>query len=141
MKCYADFSGKGSALANLGEQNRPTEDFVVLHGSLAGRPSRKAQALQVLARCRSLAPTTLRLLSPCLANGRYAVMHFLSEGDKVRVCLAHDTLLDGDVARALSRTEGLDETGRDRIKRESQAICRLGAHPHIVLVFDVGEER
>ena len=73
------------------------------------------------------------------ASGRYAVKKFLGEGGKKKVYLAHDTLLDRDVAFALIKTEGLDDVGRDRITREAQAMGRLGAHPHIVSVFDLGE--
>jgi len=74
------------------------------------------------------------------ANGRYQVRKFLGEGGKKKVFLAHDTLLDRDVAFALIKTEGLDDTGRQRITREAQAMGRLGSHPHIVSVFDLGEE-
>jgi serine/threonine protein kinase len=74
------------------------------------------------------------------AGGRYTVKKFLGEGGKKKVFLAHDSLLDRDVAFALIKTEGLDSAGRDRIKREAQAMGRLGAHPHIVSVFDLGEE-
>src|SRR5205823_2367804 len=34
----------------------------------------------------------------------------------------------------------LDDAGRQRIEREAQAMGRLGAHPHIVSVFDLGDE-
>ena len=54
--------------------------------------------------------------------------------------LAHDTLLDRDVAFALIKTDGLDDAGRQRIQREAQAMGRLGSHPHIVTVFDLGQE-
>jgi len=74
------------------------------------------------------------------ASGRYVVRKFLGEGGKKKVYLAHDTLLDRDVAFALIKTEGLDDAGRDRITREAQAMGRLGSHPHIVSVFDLGEE-
>ncbi len=43
------------------------------------------------------------------ANGRYEVKRFLGEGGKKKVYLAHDSLLDRDVAFALIKTEGLDE--------------------------------
>ncbi|MFQ6030122.1 MAG: serine/threonine-protein kinase PknK, partial [Dehalococcoidia bacterium] len=56
-----------------------------------------------------------------------------------KVYLAHDSLLDRDVAFALIKTEGLDEVSRTRITREAQAMGRLGSHPHIVTVFDLGE--
>ena len=44
------------------------------------------------------------------------------------------------MAFALIKTEGLDEASRVRVQREAQAMGRLGAHPHIVTVFDIGEE-
>jgi len=74
------------------------------------------------------------------ANGRYQVKKFLGEGGKKKVYLAHDTTLDRDVAFALIKTDGLDETSRTRIQREAQAMGRLGSHPHIVTVFDLGQE-
>ena len=74
------------------------------------------------------------------ANGRYQVKRFLGEGGKKKVYLAHDTTLDREVAFALIKTEGLDDTSRVRIQREAQAMGRLGSHPHIVTVFDLGEE-
>jgi class 3 adenylate cyclase len=44
------------------------------------------------------------------------------------------------VALATVRTEGLDEAGLERVRREAQAMARLGDHPHVVTVFDIGEE-
>ena len=75
------------------------------------------------------------------ANGRYHVKRFLGEGGKKKVYLAHDTTLDREVAFALIKTEGLDETSRTRVQREAQAMGRLGSHSHIVTVFDLGEEQ
>ncbi len=62
------------------------------------------------------------------ANGRYEVKRFLGEGGKKKVYLAHDALLDREVAFALIKTEGLDDTSRERIQREAQAMGRLGSH-------------
>ena len=73
------------------------------------------------------------------AGGRYQVEKFLGEGGKKKVYLAHDTVLDRDVAFALIKTEKLDEVARTRIKREAQAMGRLGDHPNIVTVFDFGD--
>jgi serine/threonine protein kinase len=64
---------------------------------------------------------------------------FLGEGGKKKVYLAHDTLLDRDAAIGLIETEGLDAASRSRITREAQAMGRLGSHPHIVTVFDLGD--
>ena len=72
------------------------------------------------------------------ADGRYQVKKLLGEGGKKLVYLAHDTTLDREVAFALIKTEGLDQTSRTRITREAQAMGRLG-HPHIHTVFDLGE--
>ncbi len=74
------------------------------------------------------------------ANGRYEVKRCLGEGGKKKVYLAQDTLLDREVAFALIKTEGLDDVSRTRITREAQAMGRLGSHPHIVTVFDLGQE-
>jgi hypothetical protein len=79
-------------------------------------------------------------LRTSFANGRYQVKRFLGEGGKKKVYLAHDTLLDRDVAFALIKAEGLDDVARSRIRREAQAMGRLGSHPHIVTVFDLGQE-
>ena len=73
------------------------------------------------------------------ANGRYEVKRLLGEGGKKRVYLAQDTTLDREVAFALIKTEGLDDVSRTRITREAQAMGRLGSHPHIVTVFDLGD--
>ncbi len=74
------------------------------------------------------------------AAGRYQVSKFLGEGGKKRVYQAHDTLLDREVAFALIKTEGFDQTSRERISREAQAMGRLGVHPNIVAVLDLGQE-
>ena len=79
-------------------------------------------------------------LRTSFAGGRYQVKKFLGEGGKKKGYLAHDTLLDRDVTFALIKTDGLDDTGRQRITREAQAMGRLVSHPHIVSVFDLGEE-
>jgi hypothetical protein len=79
-------------------------------------------------------------LPTSFVNGRYAVKRMLGEGGKKRVYLTHDTLLDRDVAFALIKTEGLDEAGKQRILREAQVMARLSDHPHIMPVYDLGEE-
>ena len=72
------------------------------------------------------------------AGGRYQVQRFLGEGGKKRVFLAHDMLLDRDIAFSLIKTDGLDEVGRERIMREAQAMGRL-THQNIVSIYDIGE--
>ena len=65
---------------------------------------------------------------------------FLGAGASKRVYLARDTLIDRDVAFALIRIEGLDASHRQRILREARTMGRLGDHPNIVQLYDLGEE-
>jgi len=73
------------------------------------------------------------------ADGRYQVKEILGEGGKKKVYLAHDTTLDRDVAFALIKMEGLDDVGRARFTHEAQSMGRLGTHPNVVSVLDIGE--
>ncbi len=74
------------------------------------------------------------------AAGRYEVRRFLGEGGRKRVYQAYDRALDREVAVATVKTEDLDAGGLERVRREAQAMGRLGDHPHIVTVYDIGEE-
>src|SRR5206468_11785823 len=82
-----------------------------------------------------------RVIPAGFAAGRYTVRRLLGEGSRKRVYLAHDARLDREVALAVIRTEGLDDAARARVRREAQAMARLGDHPHIVTVYDRSEER
>ncbi len=107
------------------------------------------RALRAAATPTYIQPTSIPATTPIVttdqptsfANGRYQVKRFLGEGGKKKVYLAHDTMLDREVAFALIKTEGLDEAGRSRIQREAQVMGRLGSHSHIVSVFDLGQEK
>jgi class 3 adenylate cyclase len=72
-----------------------------------------------------------------LAGGRYQLQRFLGEGAKKRVHLARDTRLGREVAIAIIKSEGLDLV---RVRREAEAMGRLGDHPNVVTVHDVVEE-
>ena len=74
------------------------------------------------------------------ANGRYRVKDLLGEGGRKRVYSAHDAVLDRDVALAVIKTDGLDPTSRIRITREAQALGRLGDHPHVLSIHDLGDD-
>src|SRR5439155_24471407 len=73
-------------------------------GQVARSDSPTDVVAQHAAQARPAAPPTLT----SFANGRYEVRRFLGEGGKKKVYLAHDTLLDRDVAFALIQTQGLD---------------------------------
>jgi class 3 adenylate cyclase len=91
------------------------------------------------ARQHTPTPEPAPVLPESFAEGRYQVKKFLGEGGRKRVFLALDTRLDREVAVAVIKTEGLDEDGLTRVRREAQSMARLGDHPHIVTVFDIGE--
>ncbi len=74
------------------------------------------------------------------AGGRYLVLGFLGEGGRKRVFRARDTRLDRDVALAVIKPEGLDAAARERVTREALSMARLGDHPNIVTVYDIGDE-
>lgn len=65
---------------------------------------------------------------------------FLGDGATKIVFEAHDELLDRDVALAVIRTEGLDEVGHQRVLREARTMAGLGEHPHIVQIYDLGDD-
>jgi class 3 adenylate cyclase len=75
-----------------------------------------------------------------IAGGRYRVERFLGERGRKHVYLARDAAEGREVAVSVYDTEGMEETVLARSRREAQAMRRLGEHPHIVSVYDAGEE-
>jgi class 3 adenylate cyclase len=104
-------------------------------GAFAPAPSAAGPAHSAPAAPESAAP-----MPASVAGGRYLLSRFLGEGARKRVYLARDTRLDSMVALALVKTDGLDADGLTRVGREAQAMGRLRDHPHIVSVFDIGDE-
>ncbi len=74
------------------------------------------------------------------ASGRYVATRLLSEGGQKRVYLGRDTELHRNVAIAVIKAEGLDEAALERVRQEARTIAGLGAQPHVITIFDVGEE-
>ncbi len=98
------------------------------------------ECAQPLGSTKPAAAKPIPNLPASFAAGRYAVKGFLGEGGRKKVYLAHDTKLDRDVAVAIIKTEGLDEAGLSRVHREAQAMGKLGDHPNIVTIHDVGDD-
>ena len=74
------------------------------------------------------------------SGGRYQVKRLLGEGGSKIVYLARDTRLEREVAFALIKTDGLDDDGRTRVRREARAMGQLGEHPNVVNIYDIGED-
>ncbi|MFC5719681.1 protein kinase [Streptomyces gamaensis] len=75
-----------------------------------------------------------------VGGGRYRLRDLLGEGGMASVHLAHDTVLDRNVAIKTLHTElGRESSFRERFRREAQAVAKL-THTNIVSVFDTGED-
>lgn len=76
--------------------------------------------------------------------GRYEVLKRLGQGAMGRVVLAHDPVLERQVAVKLLRDDlGLPPEHRkqlfERMRQEARASARI-SHPNIVALFDMGED-
>jgi len=74
------------------------------------------------------------------AGGRYRVQRLVGEGGKKRVYLARDESLGRDVAVSSIKADSADDPGQLRVRHEAEAMGKLGDHPNIVTVYDIGEE-
>ncbi|MBS4189177.1 Stk1 family PASTA domain-containing Ser/Thr kinase [Bacillus sp. FJAT-49705] len=73
-------------------------------------------------------------------SGRYKILETIGGGGMANVYLAHDMILDRDVALKMLRLDfANDEEFIRRFHREAQSATSL-AHPNIVSIYDVGEE-
>jgi eukaryotic-like serine/threonine-protein kinase len=74
-----------------------------------------------------------------LVDNRYRLVKPLGSGGMADVFLAHDDILDRDVAlKVMSTRYASDEEFIERFKREAQSAAAL-SHPNIVSIFDRGE--
>lgn len=73
-------------------------------------------------------------------SGRYKILDMVGGGGMANVYLAHDMILDRDVAVKILRLDfANDEEFIRRFHREAQSATSL-VHPNIVNIYDVGEE-
>lgn len=73
-------------------------------------------------------------------NGRYHIIGNIGSGGMANVYLAHDLILNRDVAVKVLRFDFQNDTvAIRRFQREALAVSEL-IHPNIVSIYDVGEE-
>ena len=73
-------------------------------------------------------------------NNRYEILKTIGEGGMANVYLAHDTILDRDVAIKVLRGDlANDDKFVRRFQREALSASSL-SHPNIVEIYDVGED-
>ncbi|MBA2442183.1 MAG: Stk1 family PASTA domain-containing Ser/Thr kinase [Rubrobacter sp.] len=76
---------------------------------------------------------------PQLVDNRYRIVRLLGSGGMADVYLAHDGVLDRDVAlKVMSGRYSGDEEFVERFRREAQSAAAL-SHPNIVSIYDRGE--
>src|SRR3954468_7683666 len=74
-----------------------------------------------------------------IVDGRYALGESLGSGGMGEVYLAHDGVLERDVALKVLRSQYAgDEEFTERFRWEARSAASL-SHPHIVQVYDRGE--
>src|ERR687893_1916506 len=74
-----------------------------------------------------------------IVDGRYVLGESLGSGGMGEVYLAHDRVLERDVALKVLRNQYAgDEEFAERFKREARSAASL-SHPNIVQVYDRGE--
>jgi len=71
-------------------------------------------------------------------GGKYAIVRLLGKGAMGQVYLAHDQVLDRDVAlKVMAHQISDDPELKARFEREARAAAKL-THPNVVTVFDLG---
>ncbi|MEO6397517.1 MAG: protein kinase, partial [Tepidiformaceae bacterium] len=130
---------KASAVLGIEPDDADAKSFLQMaRSATAGSPGPSAPSGSSIPEAAPASPAPDLPVS--FVSGRYAVRRFLGEGGRKRVFLAHDSRLDREVAFCVIRAEGLDLTGRQRVLREAQSVARLGQHPNLVTVHDIGED-
>lgn len=81
-----------------------------------------------------------RPLPQAFGRGRYEVVRVLGEGGMKRVYLARDSQLQREVAVSAFKSEGVEQTAFLRARREAEAMGKLGDHPNVVTIYDIGDE-
>ncbi len=78
------------------------------------------------------------MVQQTMIDGRYVLADLLGSGGMAEVYLAHDEVLDRNVAlKVLGERYAESEEFVERFKREARSAASL-SHPNIVQIFDQG---
>ena len=123
---------------SCGNENRPEATFCDACGTRLAQPQADGPPAPEPA---SSVPARLPEGVPRQVAGHLEMVGFIGRAGRKDVFLARDLSEPGkEVAVALFNTAGLGETALARARREMQAMERLGEHPHLVPVFETGEQ-
>ena len=75
-----------------------------------------------------------------LASGRYLIRRPIGQGGQKKVYLARDDRLGSRRGDRSPEDRRFNTESVPRLIREAQAMARLGSHPNIVTVYDIGDE-
>src|SRR5690349_1465949 len=71
---------------------------------------------------------------------RYLALRHIANGGMAAVYAATDDVLGREVAvRVLTPARAADDDARERFTREARAAARVGDHPNVVTIYDIGE--
>ena len=71
---------------------------------------------------------------------RYRVLRRIATGGMATVWAAQDEVLGREVAvKVLAPHVGADPVSRQRFEREARTAARVGDHPNVVTIYDIGE--
>src|SRR5918992_5793412 len=71
---------------------------------------------------------------------RYRVLRRIATGGMATVWAAQDEVLGREVAvKVLAPHVGEDPVSRQRFEREARTAARVGDHPNVVTIYDIGE--
>jgi serine/threonine-protein kinase len=71
--------------------------------------------------------------------GKYEIVRPVGKGAMGQVYLAHDTVLERDVAFKVMAAQIADDPElKKRFEREAKAVAKMGTHPNVTAVFDMG---
>jgi tetratricopeptide (TPR) repeat protein len=73
-------------------------------------------------------------------GGRYEAIRLLGRGGQKSVYLVRDRVLERECALSLIEGAALDREQTARLRREALVLAKMGSHPHVVTVFDLGED-